>query len=45
MKFQDAETLSAYLDGQLSTVEIARLEARLAVDSGLRQVLNDLRVA
>jgi anti-sigma factor RsiW len=45
MKFQDAATLSAYLDGQLSTVEIARLEARLAADSGLRQVLNDLRVA
>lgn len=45
MRFQDAETLSAYLDGQLSAVETARVEARLALDSGLRQVLDDLRVA
>ncbi|MFH1183740.1 MAG: hypothetical protein V1755_01710 [Chloroflexota bacterium] len=45
MKFRDAEHLSAYLDGQLSASEISRLEARLAVDAGLRQLLDDLRVA
>ena len=45
MKFQDAELLSAFLDGQLSPAEGARLEARLAVDASLRKVLDDLRVA
>jgi hypothetical protein len=45
MKFRDAEHLSAYLDGQLNSSAISRLEARLAVDSGLRQLLDDLRVA
>ena len=45
MKFQDVERLSTYLDGQLSPAETARLEARLASDSALRQVLDDLRVA
>ena len=45
MKFQDVEHLSAFLDGQLSPAEGARLEARLAVDASLRKVLDDLRVA
>ena len=45
MNFRDAEDLSAYLDGQLDASEHARLERRLAVDAGLRQLLDDLRVA
>ena len=45
MNFRDAEDLSAYLDGQLDASEQARLERRLAVDAGLRQLLDDLRVA
>jgi anti-sigma factor RsiW len=45
MKFQDVEHLSAFLDGQLSPAEAARIEARLAVDASLRKVLDDLRVA
>jgi anti-sigma factor RsiW len=45
MKFQDVEQLSAFLDGQLSPLEAARLEARLSVDASLRKVLDDLRVA
>jgi anti-sigma factor RsiW len=45
MNFRDAESLSAYLDGQLSPSEISRLERRLAVDAELRQVLADLRTA
>jgi hypothetical protein len=45
MNFRDAELLSAYLDGQLQAGEAARLESRLAVDAGLRNVLDDLRVA
>ncbi len=45
MNFRDAQLLSAYLDGQLVANEAARLEARLAVDAGLRQLLDDLRIA
>ena len=45
MNFKDAEILSTYLDGRLSAGEAARREARLAVDAGMRQVLDDLRVA
>lgn len=45
MNFRDAEILSAYLDGQLSAGDVARIEARLAVDAGLRLLLDDLRVA
>jgi anti-sigma factor RsiW len=45
MKFQDVEKLSAFLDGQLSPLEAARIEARLSVDASLRKVLDDLRVA
>lgn len=44
MQFRDAELLSAYLDGQLDAGEVARIEARLAVDAGLRKLLDDLRV-
>ncbi len=40
---QRDELLSAYLDGQLSTGERARLEARLATDSALEAELEALR--
>ena len=43
MTFRDVEKLSAYLDGQLSRAEAARLESRLASDPGLRAVMDDLR--
>jgi anti-sigma factor RsiW len=43
--FRDIENLSAYLDGQLSASDEARLEARLKTDPGLVSVMNDLRVA
>ena len=43
MNFQDIELLSAYLDGQLSPSEVARLEARLSSDTGLKAALADLR--
>lgn len=45
LSFRDVERLSAYLDGQLSRVEAARLEARLTTDPALRAVLEDLRQA
>jgi hypothetical protein len=45
MNYRDAETLSAYLDGQLSPAELARLEKRLEADSGLRWILADLKLA
>jgi hypothetical protein len=41
--FRDVEKLSAYLDGQLSTAETARLESRLASDPALAAVLDALR--
>jgi len=41
-EFHD-ELLSAYLDGELSAAERARVEQRLAVDPIARQMLDDLR--
>lgn len=43
MNFRDVEVLSAYLDGQLSPSEAARLEARLSSDPSLKATLEDLR--
>src|SRR5512138_2555760 len=43
MKQRDIELLSSYLDGQLSSSDAARLEARLLTDRELRSVLRDLR--
>lgn len=43
--FRDIENLSAYLDGQLSESDAARLEARLKTDPELDSVLSDLRAA
>ena len=43
MKKRDVELLSSYLDGQLSSADSARLEARLRTDPDLRSVLQDLR--
>lgn len=40
--FRDIEQLSAYLDGQLSPGEKARLESRLARDPQLRAVMDEL---
>jgi hypothetical protein len=45
MNRRDIELLSSYLDGQLKPSDSARLEARLASDSDLRAVLDDLRAA
>ncbi len=45
MNFRDVELLSAYLDGQLSPSEAARLESRLTGDPRLEAILNDLRTA
>ena len=45
MKQRDLELLSSYLDGQLSSVDAARLEARLRTEPDLRSVLQDLRGA
>ncbi|HJS20618.1 MAG TPA: hypothetical protein VJ785_17865 [Anaerolineales bacterium] len=45
MKQRDIELLSSYLDGQLSAVDSARLEARLRTEPDLRSVLQDLRGA
>lgn len=41
---RDWEALSAYLDGELSPREEARLEVRLQSDEGLRSALEDLRL-
>jgi hypothetical protein len=43
--FRDVEQLSAYLDGNLSEAETARLEIRLRSEPGLGAVLEDLRQA
>ncbi|GAB4399810.1 MAG: hypothetical protein OHK003_24600 [Anaerolineales bacterium] len=43
--FRDIENLSAYLDGQLSASDAARLEARLKTDPELDSILSDLRAA
>jgi anti-sigma factor RsiW len=45
MKSQDAEALSAYLDGQLSPSESQRLEERLHSEPELEELLADLRFA
>ena len=45
MKQRDIELLSSYLDGQLSSTDAARLEARLRTDPEMRSVLHDLRGA
>ena len=45
MKQRDLELLSSYLDGQLSSADAARLEARLRTEPDLRSVLQDLRGA
>src|SRR5512138_3946146 len=45
MKQRDLELLSSYLDGQLSSSDAARLEARLRTDPEMRSVLQDLRGA
>ena len=45
MKQRDIELLSSYLDGQLSSSDSARLEARLRMEPELRTVLQDLRGA
>lgn len=41
--FRDVEQLSAYLDGELSQAEAARLETRLAADPQLASVFEALR--
>lgn len=43
--FREIEQLSAYLDGQLNTSELARMETRLNSDPELASVLSDLRAA
>jgi anti-sigma factor RsiW len=45
MKQRNIELLSSYLDGQLSSADSTRLEARLRTDPELRSVLQDLRGA
>ena len=42
--FRDVEQLSAYLDGQLSQAERARLESRLKADPSLSAALEELRL-
>jgi hypothetical protein len=43
--FRDIEQLSAYLDGQLSPSDSARIESRISADSELASALRDLRSA
>ena len=43
IKSQDWETLSAYLDGQLTPRELTHLETRLSSDPELRTALEELR--
>jgi hypothetical protein len=45
MNFKDVELLSAYLDGQLSRSDSINLESRLASDTNLKEVMNDLETA
>ncbi|HEY3313460.1 MAG TPA: hypothetical protein VGK00_17610, partial [Anaerolineales bacterium] len=40
--FSDVELISAFLDGQLSATDKARLETRLKTDPQLRSILDDL---
>ncbi len=43
--FRDIEQLSAYLDGQLSSSDSARIESRVSADPELASTLHDLRSA
>ncbi len=43
--FRDVELLSAYLDGQLSLPDSARLKFRLSSDASLRAAMDDVRAA
>jgi hypothetical protein len=43
--FRDIERLSAFLDGQLSRAEVARLESRIKTDPELTAALEELRQA
>jgi hypothetical protein len=43
--FRDIEKLSAYLDNQLSRADLARVEAKLAVEPRLQEILLELRQA
>ena len=43
--FRDVELLSAYLDGQLSLPDSARLKSRLSSDANLRAAMDDVRAA
>ncbi|MBK8616790.1 MAG: hypothetical protein IPN96_06695 [Anaerolineales bacterium] len=43
--FRDIEQLSAYIDGQLSPSESARLESRISSDPELASAFNDIRAA
>ena len=45
LSFRDVEQLSAFLDGQLTQVEMSRLEARIRSDPALASTLADLRQA
>jgi hypothetical protein len=45
MNYREVERLSAYLDGQLGSSDLARLESQLQSDASLRAVLEDLRAA
>ncbi len=45
MNQRDIELLSAYLDGQVSPADSAKLESRLKTDPELESVLRDLRAA
>jgi hypothetical protein len=40
---RDLERLSAYLDGKCSSKQAAKLEARMRIEPGLRQTLEELR--
>jgi hypothetical protein len=43
--FREIEQLSAYLDGQLTTSELARMESRLNSDPEFDSILSDIRAA
>ena len=45
MNFHDVELLSAYLDGQLSSSDSAKLESRLGSDPQLQATMDELRTA
>ena len=43
MNFHDVEQLSAYLDGQLSPSDAARLQHRITSEPGMASALENLR--